>query len=344
MKKAPLYLYALDEHENLIHIDKAVKDKKVKYYCPNCKAPLTPKQGKKKQWHFAHKNDTHKSDNCSLETYLHKIAKKLFKEIFYNKNVSAINITIPQTQICPTDKCPISIANSCQFTQSIIFNLKEHYDSCEEETKIEKFTADLLLKDNDNSKQPVLIEFYVSHECSSEKVESGLPIVEIKIESIEDLHNIIDVLTGVSKNDFPKNNTIRIYNFNLIIFKQFPKEKQKQKYIWFLTPDGKSYSCNEPVICTTKIAFEYAVLIESSKPISNVFAWQILKLNHIKHCRLCYHRYSHERFKPCYPDGKLLNCPHHIVTEYVPFISPYSDNYKNQDYTISINTNILPKT
>lgn len=338
MRKAPRYLYALDEHENLIHIDNAVKDKNVKYYCPNCKAPLTPKKGKKKRWHFAHK-----SDKCSLETYLHKIAKKLFKEFFYNKNVSSINITIPQTQICPTDKCPISRANSCQFTQPIVFNLKEHYDSCEEETRIEKFTADLLLKNHENSNQPVLIEFYVSHECSSEKVESGLPIIEIKIGSIEDLHNIINVLTGVRKSDSLKNNTIRIYNFNQVILKKIPKEYQQQKHLWVLTPDGKYHRTFEPVICTAKIEFEYAVLIESSKPISNDFAMLILNKYHIRHCLLCYHRYSSERFKPCYPYGKLLNCPHHIETNYKPFINSHSNNYENQDYTISINTNILPK-
>lgn len=72
--KQDYYSYAFDSESRLIHIDDAKKGKE--YRCPNCGGIMIPKQGEKRAKHFAHKANT---ENCSYETYLHKIVKYMTK-------------------------------------------------------------------------------------------------------------------------------------------------------------------------------------------------------------------------------------------------------------------------
>ena len=68
------------------------------------------------------------------------------------------------------------------------FNLKEIYDTCEEEEWSEKRRGDLVLS---NSKNPdvdlLFIEIAYKHECEKEKILSGIQIIEIMINGPEDI-------------------------------------------------------------------------------------------------------------------------------------------------------------
>lgn len=74
--KQDYYSYAFDSESRLIQIDDAKKGKE--YRCPNCKEIMIVRKGKKRKKHYAHKN----TENCSYETYLHKIAKRRICECF----------------------------------------------------------------------------------------------------------------------------------------------------------------------------------------------------------------------------------------------------------------------
>jgi len=62
--------FAIDEFNRVVSPKEADRDKK--YFCPSCKEELILRRGKVKKAHFAHK-----SNNCSQESVIHKLAKLL---------------------------------------------------------------------------------------------------------------------------------------------------------------------------------------------------------------------------------------------------------------------------
>jgi competence CoiA-like predicted nuclease len=78
-KRKVKYKYALDEFKRIIFIEDLENSKEIRqqvFTCISCGNTLIPKLGKIKQKHFAHK---HVCD-CSLETYLHRLAKEVFEK------------------------------------------------------------------------------------------------------------------------------------------------------------------------------------------------------------------------------------------------------------------------
>jgi competence CoiA-like predicted nuclease len=74
------YQWSKDENDNLVdinHLDESSR-KRNKYFCISCGNELIAKLGKIKKHHFAHKNEV----NCSKETYLHLLGKKLFYDSY----------------------------------------------------------------------------------------------------------------------------------------------------------------------------------------------------------------------------------------------------------------------
>ena len=71
------YPYATDETGEIVHISDAEKDHS--YHCTGCNKPMVCRQGKKREWHFAHKAA---QGICSWESVLHKQAKHLIEQGF----------------------------------------------------------------------------------------------------------------------------------------------------------------------------------------------------------------------------------------------------------------------
>ena len=72
--------------------------------------------------------------------------------------------------------------------------MRRYYDTCEEEQYVDGFCADLLIIGE--GQPPILVEIYVSHECSNQKINSGHRIIEIPIESETDIKYFYeDVIT-----------------------------------------------------------------------------------------------------------------------------------------------------
>ena len=63
--------YALDSSGNIRHI-KDANPSNDEFFCLFCHRQMIAKQGKIRQWHFAHKA---LSPNCSYESYLHSLAE-----------------------------------------------------------------------------------------------------------------------------------------------------------------------------------------------------------------------------------------------------------------------------
>lgn len=186
MKKDPQYLYALDAHGNLVYIDNAIKDKNVKYYCPHCNAQMTLRKGKIKQPHFAHKSE---NVNCTYESYLHKLAKKLILQCFNESSYFKFNLN--QTVICSVNECPLGKLQKCSWYNPVTFNLKDYYEICKEEAIIGPYRADLILKPrNHKDEDSLLIEILVTHKSTDKKIESGYRIIEIPVASESDITKI----------------------------------------------------------------------------------------------------------------------------------------------------------
>ena len=200
--------------------------------------------GKIRKWHFTHKANI---ENCNYESYLHKIAKTRIKAAFdenqhffieYEADVVCDNVYT----------CNLTNNNGCCTNHSVQFDLKNFYDTCLEEATFQSFRADLLLSSSQKKLAPILIEIFVTHKSTDEKIQSKARIIEIKIKDEESIDKICNSHTLCGnlylkipehhRNNFP----IVFYNFKLIYKKpyQFYNHRLGEfNYYLYMLPSGK---------------------------------------------------------------------------------------------------------
>ena len=66
------------------------------FFCLFCHRQMIAKQGKIRQWHFAHKA---LSPNCSYESYLHSLAKLLILQKLRSEQPFGVEIKVPFTSL-----------------------------------------------------------------------------------------------------------------------------------------------------------------------------------------------------------------------------------------------------
>lgn len=290
------YSFAMDKESRLVNANDAVKVKGNEYYCPCCGAIMIPRQGNKRRWHFAHKGNT---ENCSYETYLHKVAKKRICECFNES--PRFTIRFHQQSVCSVKECPLGTRKPCTWKSEKEFNIKEYYDYCEEEVTNDKFRADLVISNQSNKRPPLLIEIYVTHKSTEEKLNSNYRIIEIRIESEEDINQIVSsALIEESYGDDEWENKvddkIKFYNFK--VESSHPDENnQANKFRFWI--DSKRYfhlddieEYDESVKCLSQNPKEIEnsiFRIESKDPIAWDFAFRKLAESGlgIKYCTMC---------------------------------------------------------
>lgn len=228
------YHFAL-EGNDVVPIEKVNKDERHlhTYKCMGCGAEMFAKMGNKNAWHFAHK--VHDEGNCSSETYLHKLAKRLIREKF--ESAPSFLIQYNQVGFCSTYKeCKYKQEDSCHVFKTVKHDLKQYYDLCQEEIPIKGYIADLLLSSSTHAdRNPVLIEIHVTHKSTEEKLNSGLRIIEIKIDNEESIKNLLnkDVIEEIYIED---EGDAYFYNF-----KKDPKEIGNRYILKFLlTANGET--------------------------------------------------------------------------------------------------------
>lgn len=206
------YRFAYDDQGNIIDFHDVTKEMRAqtRFWCIGCGEEMVAALGQQRQY-FRHKVE----GNCSRETYLHKLGKRKVKELFDKEPEFWISYK-SQHDCADKEKCEFYDIGYCLQTKIDKYDLKQFYDSCEEEQCVKGYVADLLLTSKENPKTPpTLIEIWVSHKCEQSKYESGLRIIEIRLRSENDVPYIKELLldatieTPTSK----KTSKVGLYNF-----------------------------------------------------------------------------------------------------------------------------------
>ena len=209
------YSYANNSIGELIHISSAQRGED--YFCPVCGELMTPHMGKVRRWHFVHKN----VGACSYESYLHKLAKIKIRQAFLSSEHFWLSYNAKAICSC---ECPYIDSPKCEGEKPVTFDLRKFYDTCEIEASYHQYRADLLLTSSVNSKiPPVLIEIMVTHKCTEDKINDGVRIIEVNIQSEEQIDEIVDgCRISAVRYDSQSNyyyhygNANTLYNFNKV--------------------------------------------------------------------------------------------------------------------------------
>ena len=190
--EAHMLTYAIASDGHFVNIDEVKTGKECCCICPACKEPLVAKnKGMVRVHHFAHQSGT--ECDWAYESMLHLLAKERVQSAFLN--MECFWIDFEYRSYCPKDKrCRFVKYGDCYTTKRRRFNLKDYYDSCEQEVVYDGITrrSDLKLFSSTAPKRPpVYIEFCVTHASDQEKLHSGNRIIECIIEDESNIEKII---------------------------------------------------------------------------------------------------------------------------------------------------------
>lgn len=177
-------------------IDPADRYKLGPYRCLSCDHIMVPALGRTRKHHFKHKAG--RPTNCTDETYLHRLGKiTLFKAISDAiQNSSQFPFYRHRQMICDHHQHQFGITCSDRM-QRYQEDLIAQFDRIEMEKGVAGFTADLLLTST-RSENCLLLEISVTHQCEQEKIDSGLSIIEIQIQSEDDIEGLKFGIDGTS--------------------------------------------------------------------------------------------------------------------------------------------------
>lgn len=238
------YIYALDSKGNIVCIDNVTEaDRKLGFHCVSCGLEMTPALGKRNTHHFRHKGDT-----CSYESYLHKLGKKVLKEQF-NRSKHFIIGYYANTSCEKSDDCKYFNSHPWPCDHEVLHkvDLKEYYDTCEEEVEYKGFRADLILKKQDEpNRSPVFIEISVTHDCDEVKLNSGIRIVEFKLKNEHD--DLFRSFEQASNPQYKEKGRlpVRFYNFKRIV----KAEPKPLKRFWISIEKDRTLM-QEPMMAST---------------------------------------------------------------------------------------------
>ncbi len=180
------YAYALDDQGVLTHILDAVRTGH--YTCPGCKSALTPVLGEINAKHFRHAHEC-----CALETYLHQCAKLAFfarYEESLKEGGAPVVLELEREVHCRSPKRALLIHHKVDCIRRIParYNLSTLFDQAhlEQEDGETGFRPDVMLSHR-NRAGLVYIEICVTHPCTPAKIAAGIPILEFKISTLEDI-------------------------------------------------------------------------------------------------------------------------------------------------------------
>lgn len=177
------YNYAFDNQGNVISIVDVPEEGHLEkdFFCIGCGGPMVAAIGPKRRY-FRHKAD---EPNCNKESYLHQLAKLRIKQRF-DDFTKPFEISLPGLLTCEKN-CSLYKEDTCTshgYQKPI--DLHEYYDTCEIEKGIDGYVADLLLTSSSvPHRKPILIEIYVKHKCTEDKINSGHKIIELPVNSEE---------------------------------------------------------------------------------------------------------------------------------------------------------------
>lgn len=160
--------------------------KQHRFTCFGCGNRMSAVLGKNREIHFRHYQEC----ACSKETYLHKLGKQKFLDLYYENRAKGIPLTIEfqQEHYCDKKGCPFNAKRPCEAEPTNEdFYILPNYSICEVEPfdPETNLRPDVLLKDADGKK--LYIEIAVTHESTENKIASGIPILEFFLIDESDL-------------------------------------------------------------------------------------------------------------------------------------------------------------
>ena len=178
------YRYAFDQEENIINVDAFDRKEELgEFHCIGCGKELIARLGKIRIKHFAHKHDS----NCSVETYLHKLAKttfyNLYKDCLKNSKPFILEYTIHHFCDFYEDKFKIDCDLGSQHRE---FDLISYFTNIALEEKDGNLIPDVRIY-NPTNEESIYIEMAVTHLSEPQKISSGNRIIEFLINQEEDL-------------------------------------------------------------------------------------------------------------------------------------------------------------
>lgn len=253
------------------------------------------------------------------ESELHRFGKEHFKKMFDSNSELIIGYWVKsrcvQSDVCKSE----NNYNGCKCTNSQLrkTDLKELYDTCIVEGEYNGYRGDLMLTNSNHPERvPMFIEIAYKHECEKEKIESGIPIIEIKIQHPEDVERKIEeenVIIDYDNKSFPYSGNrpemLRFYNFIRIV--ESPNEMKRflfyntgkdRNFVLFAADLVTSKNVNtehdgnaafECAICPNSIVVE-RIAMKENKTIEDVMysiglTSAVNHGIHVRECQICKH-------------------------------------------------------
>lgn len=238
------YPYALIEDESVFHIREVNKENRRlhKYTCPECHQEFRPRLGAKRAHCYYH----YLGNRCSMDKYIHNTAEKLLQQKFYSEE--KFEVTMSVNSQCKKYKDCNFRNQTCATSEIKTFDLKKYYKDCLVEQKFGEFIPDLLLVPKDETKNdPIFIEIWHKHKTSDKKMNSGHKIIEIKIETLEELEQLPN--GAITESD-----RVTFTNFDLAL--KDPKTMPGVKLLQYTLYDKGTFFCGD---CKYEKCYHYTI-------------------------------------------------------------------------------------
>jgi hypothetical protein len=156
-------------------------DKSLPFNCPGCKQEVyAATEGKIQRPHFRHKSIDGSKGCSDPESYIHWITKELFADFF--KSIDSLYIEIPHYLYC-------TATQTCKKRSSYQLDLKEKFPHIIVEEYHQGFRPDCMLFNDAGEK--LYLEVKYTHAVSEEKIDTGVPIIELSVSNEKDIDKVI---------------------------------------------------------------------------------------------------------------------------------------------------------
>jgi hypothetical protein len=195
MTKQVQYPYAYDENNNLVFVGDIEREHRHDhtYHCPGCGQSMLPRLGDINANHFYHSE----GQACGIESYIHATAKVIIANRF-NAKEKPFKIGLTSELTCRlADVCKEEQENCRDLFKYKEYDLTSYYQNASVEERFltddnQVFQPDVILHSCNTERKDIFIEVFYKHKSSSQKIESGQQIIEIRIRSFDDLKSLAE--------------------------------------------------------------------------------------------------------------------------------------------------------
>ncbi len=171
------YRYARGANQTRVNVTALTSEARYEnapYTCFGCGGELIANLGAKKIKHFSHKG----AHACRPESYLHKLAKHAFFDIYSECLREGAPFFLVQDVPAYCDHFQKILGRACTIGHERKHDLTRFFPKIRLEVPFKGVVPDILLQSADGQEQ-LFVEMAVTHHCDYEKRNLGVRIVEI---------------------------------------------------------------------------------------------------------------------------------------------------------------------